>query len=674
MQFSRPFSLDFKMALSASITGAVALLVATTILLVIQGKLGRQRYEYELKALGDSLAKATATALASSDRRTAAAVFATLPGREDIVEAVVLWRDGSEFLRYDSAHPDKIPDSERQIFATPILVGSNRIGTLRLEARYRNELPELVKEDIGGLALLLLTSLGLGLLTSSPLRASIVLPLQRLLESIRRMNERGNYAARAEVNGPREMRELAQQFNQALVRMDEFLQREEKQVAISRRMIQDMENEADARERAEMELQEARQRYEVTAVAMLGTSDGLWDWDLTTNGIVFSPRWKSMLGFEDHEVSNSYETWMNLIYPEERESVAKQVQDYLAGRSATFELECRMRRKPGDCMWALYRGAALRDSSGKPFRFSGSQTDITARKIADAGLEQLHRQMIETSRFAGMAEVATGVLHNVGNVLNSVNVSATLISDRLRESKVPDLAAAAALFKEHTHDLPAFLANDPKGRVLPGYLRTGLDKLKSQHLEMLKELDSLRKNIGHIKEVVAMQQSYARASALTETLTVAELVEEALGINETAFQAHPVQIVRRFQPVPQITVDRHKVVQILVNLLSNARHAMEHLPAAEQRIELAIETNERGAITVAVRDNGVGISQENLTHIFRHGFTTRKNGHGFGLHSSANAAKEMGGSLGVWSDGTNRGACFILELPITNSNTLQKAA
>jgi PAS domain S-box-containing protein len=670
----RNLPIHARLTLAVCVAVGAALLLTVLGMFVIRVITVEQKAERELTATGRTLAARLAPELAVNDFAAAAAMLATLESNPGVARAVIRRADGSEAASFPAAGEKQGRTAGSLAIETPIQHRDRTLGSLSLTAAEFHDDYLVTSSQQGVLALVLLGALGVGLLLSRPLRQSILAPLACLTETARGVVGHGHYSARAEVRGSDEIAKLAELFNQTLERIEELEAREQHHDGELRRLRLELEKEAGERKRAEGLLQDSRQRYEITAVAMLGSSDGLWDWNMAANTIFFSPRWKSMLGFEDHEIPNSYEAWINLVANEDRDRFMKHMDDYLAGRIPTFEIECRMRCKHADAMWTLYRGAALRDSAGKPFRFAGAQTDITARKMAEAGMEQLHRQMVETSRFAGMAEVATGVLHNVGNVLNSVNVSATLISDRLRDSKLADLAAAAALFKERAHDLPAFLANDPKGKVLPGYLRAGLEKLQAGHAEMLRELDSLQRNIGHIKEVVSMQQTYARVSAPTETLTAAELVEEALRLNEPAFQAQPIPIVRKFQDVPPIAVDRHKAVQILVNLLSNAHHAMEGTPATERRIEVVIETNERGAVTIGVRDNGIGIAPENLTRIFRHGFTTRKDGHGFGLHTSANAAKEMGGSLGVWSDGPGKGACFVLELPPAEPALEQKAA
>ncbi|MDO8535076.1 MAG: ATP-binding protein [Xanthobacteraceae bacterium] len=279
-------------------------------------------------------------------------------------------------------------------------------------------------------------------------------------------------------------------------------------------------------------------------------------------------------------------------------------------------------------------------------------------------LEQAHKQLLEASRKAGMAEVATGVLHNVGNVLNSVNVSATLVTDSIGKSKVSGLARAVALLQEHELDLGAYLGSDPRGKLLPGYLLQLAEHLQADQDENLKELNFLRQNIDHIKEIVAMQQTFATAYGVEECVDVRELLEDSLRMNLSALSRHGVEVIRDIDAVPLTMLDKHKVLQILVNLVSNAKHACDESGRTDKRLTMGLASVD-GRVRFSVTDNGVGIPAQNLLQIFNHGFTTRKGGHGFGLHSGALAAKELGGSLQAQSDGVGLGATFTLELPLT---------
>jgi signal transduction histidine kinase len=123
-----------------------------------------------------------------------------------------------------------------------------------------------------------------------------------------------------------------------------------------------------------------------------------------------------------------------------------------------------------------------------------------------------------------------------------------------------------------------------------------------------------------------------------------------------------VSLVREFEKVPSMNVEKHKILQILVNLVRNAKYACHDSGREDKRLTIRM-TNGPERVRISVIDNGVGISTENLTRIFNHGFTTRKDGHGFGLHSGSLAAKQLGGELRVHSDGLGLGATFTLELP-----------
>jgi ligand-binding sensor domain-containing protein/signal transduction histidine kinase len=325
---------------------------------------------------------------------------------------------------------------------------------------------------------------------------------------------------------------------------------------------------------------------------------------------------------------------------------------------------------------ALHRMAVLENLVGKRTRelkiakeaaeaaVSQKNESIVALKKAEVERERLHQELVEASRQAGMAEVATGVLHNVGNVLNSVNVSSSLLSDLAKKSKVTFVGRVAALLNEHTADLSEFLSHDPKGRQLPDYLSKLAIELKQEQAATLQELAGLDKNIGHIKDIVSMQQSYATVAGVTTHVKVNDLLEDALKMNSTGLVRHDVKVIREFDETsPEIIVDRHKVLQILVNLIRNAIHACNDLGGQDKRLTARVVVTE-GQLKISVIDNGIGIPQENLKRIFNHGFTTRKDGHGFGLHSSSLAAKQMGGNLSVHSDGPRMGATFTLELPL----------
>lgn len=317
----------------------------------------------------------------------------------------------------------------------------------------------------------------------------------------------------------------------------------------------------------------------------------------------------------------------------------------------------------GRVTWVHTSKLPLRNEHGAIIGTFGLSRDVTRAKEMEAALEKSQKELRGVSRMAGMAEVATGVLHNVGNVLNSLNVSTTLIATTLRHAKTDRLAKAADLLHEHAADLGAYLTQDPKGRLVPGFIASLAGHFAEDRARLLQEIGSLQKNVDHIKEIVSMQQTYATMVGVVEPLEAASLLEDAVRMNTAALARHDVRVERDFAAVPPLLAERGKILQILVNLVSNAKYACDAGPRPDKVITLRLAPAPAGRVHLVVQDNGVGIPAENLTRIFQHGFTTKAGGHGFGLHSSANAAREMKGTLTVHSDGPGTGAIFTLELP-----------
>lgn len=292
--------------------------------------------------------------------------------------------------------------------------------------------------------------------------------------------------------------------------------------------------------------------------------------------------------------------------------------------------------------------------------------DVTERNRAQRALDEANKKLMITSRQAGMAEVATGVLHNVGNVLNSVNVSASMIAQTIHESKSRGIKKAADLLNANRENLPAFFAPEGKGSVFMEYLAALASQMENERANQLTELELLSRNITHIKKIVAMQQNYAKVGSMLERQSARDVAMEAIQLTSRDLAQHSIRSnVQCADDARFVYTDRHKVLQILVNLISNARQAMCDVPHADRLLSISVTRAPRGAIRFSVKDQGCGIPREHLTRIFNHGFTTKKDGHGFGLHGAAIAARELHGSLSVHSDGPGRGATFTVELPAT---------
>jgi signal transduction histidine kinase len=288
--------------------------------------------------------------------------------------------------------------------------------------------------------------------------------------------------------------------------------------------------------------------------------------------------------------------------------------------------------------------------------------EATLRRLADAQM-----RLVSLSRMAGMAEVATGVLHNVGNVLNSVNVSNQVINEALDGSKLTALGDVARMLASRSADLPTFLTDDPKGRMMIPILGKLVERLGAEHASIRTENLAVRERIEHIKVIVGRQQRYAKSDAVNEECSVGQLIDEAAALTAGTFADNGIAISRELGQTPVLRVDRHQILQILINLLSNAKHAVQDANRSDGAVALSSGVDDLGRVYIRVRDNGVGIPEANMSRIFQHGFTTRAEGHGFGLHGAGNAARALGGELTCTSDGPGTGATFTLTLPVEAS-------
>lgn len=279
-------------------------------------------------------------------------------------------------------------------------------------------------------------------------------------------------------------------------------------------------------------------------------------------------------------------------------------------------------------------------------------------------LEGARAALVEAARTAGKSEIATGILHNVGNLLNSVNVSAGLVRERARSLRAEDMASLAKVLDENAKDLASFVGKDPRGRHLAPAVAMLGKHFAGEKQALLRELDALHGTVADMRELVNAQQAYAVRASVLEATEIPEVVRRALALtNDASAPDAALEVVEKFDPVPVVRVDRHKVLTILVNLIQNARQAMDASEGGRKRLTLEVSAIPGGRVRIAVGDTGVGIASDSLTRIFSLGFSTKKSGHGFGLHSAANLATELGGHLAARSDGPGRGATFVLEFP-----------
>jgi len=291
------------------------------------------------------------------------------------------------------------------------------------------------------------------------------------------------------------------------------------------------------------------------------------------------------------------------------------------------------------------------------------EKEIEERLRMEQEIEKGHKQLLATSRLAGMAEVATSVLHNVGNVMTSVNVLSSAIVKQVHQSKVPNVTRLGDLLRQNQEHLDKFITEDQRGQMLPTYVSDLGGHLAQEQSTLIEKVNALKENIHHINEIVALQQDYTSVTGLLEKVAPVELVENALRMQGESMKRHHIALIRQFQNLRPVTIDRHKTLQILFNLLENAKHACLQTNHAQHEVVVSLRSCDADRFELSVTDNGMGISAENLPRIFDQGFSTRRDGHGFGLHSSILMAQDMGGTLTVQSKGPGQGASFTVCLP-----------
>lgn len=394
--------------------------------------------------------------------------------------------------------------------------------------------------------------------------------------------------------------------------------------------------------------------------------DGLFQLSLDGKLLSANPAMAAILGYETPAalIAATDDPCLRALFPDG-------LRAEVAAATAPVERSAEVTRHDGVTVCLTVSARSVRDEDGAHTMVEGTVRDITRRRRAEAERDELNRQLVDASRRAGMAEVATGVLHNVGNVLNSINVSVAIVARSLSQTKLPGLLKAAKMLREHpSDDLGRFVTQDPKGSKLPEFLLRIAEHLATEQRDMEKELADLAQHLDHVKRVIAMQQGYAKAAGVNEQVVLLNVIEDSIRLQGASFERHGITVLRELAPVAAMNLDKHQLIQILVNLLTNAKHAMDRpeVPIKNLTIRTGVMPGDPTTVFVEVRDTGVGIAPENLTRIFAHGFTTKPDGHGFGLHGSALAATAMRGSLTAESDGPGRGACFRLCLPAPQAN------
>ncbi len=293
----------------------------------------------------------------------------------------------------------------------------------------------------------------------------------------------------------------------------------------------------------------------------------------------------------------------------------------------------------------------------------GSMIDITDRKKAEAELASAQQELIEKAHQAGMADIVIGTLHNVGNILNSITTSAEVMNNIIKTSNVASLKKANDLIRENRDNFEEFISNDPKGKKLAEYYLAIEEAIFNEHKEVKKHLSRLNNKVNTITEVILSQESYAGASSLTEAYQLTGIIDDALAMQAASLETSNITVIRDYNHVPKIMIQKSKLIHIFFNLINNAKDAMLNIPLEARQLTISVNKDDK-AVFARISDMGHGISKQNIERIFSHGFTTKNIGHGFGLHSCANYMTEMGGRMWAESQGEGKGATMVLRFQL----------
>jgi PAS domain S-box-containing protein len=644
LEFLRHLPVKRKLLVLTLAACGVILLLACASLFAFQVFIFKKTFVRDLSTLAAVVAANASGPVTFSDRKAAEEILDGLTAEEQIAAAQIELADGTEFATRGAAIKPGIagPISETgyrgsELFVVqPITHKEQTLGRLVIRANFHKTYTELVWLYAGILALVFGGSFVVALLVSARLQRFITEPVLNLAETARGIADRRDYSVRARKLSNDEFGLLTDAFNQMLGQI----------------------HSQDAALRAS----EGRYRllFEGSPVPMYVFDAETLRFAAVNDAAV------EHYGYTRAEFLGMTIRDLRAEAPPHEPSPEEKAGDSHIPRGVQHG------KKDGTFIQAELTSHEI-EFEGRRSRLVLAQ-DVTERKRAEAELARLHKELLEASRQAGMAEVANSVLHNVGNVLNSVNVSATLVADRLRNSALKDLPPAIALVREHEADVGGFFKNDPRGRQLPGFLDLLARHWTEEQAALLKETETLAGHVQHIKQVVKRQQALSGLSGLVESITVTEIVEDALEINAASLAKAGVRVQRQLTDLPPLLLDKVKIEQILVNLIRNAQEALVEAGRPDKCIRVRTEIEIGDTLNIDVADNGPGIPPEVMARLFTHGFTTKKSGHGFGLHASFLAAREMGGSLVAHSEGRGAGARFTLQLPARQAGSAAKAA
>lgn len=377
------------------------------------------------------------------------------------------------------------------------------------------------------------------------------------------------------------------------------------------------------REHLEISAEKLRISEERYALAVQGTNDGIWDLNVVTGEAYHSPRWKSILGYEEHEVGNNFKEWESRLHPDDHQRAMEAYKAHLEGRIPVYDVEFRLRRKDGSYRWVSSRAVCLRDSDGKPYRMAGSISDITERK-------RLEQQLLQSQKMESIGLLAGGVAHEFNNLLTAISGYGQVIQENIP----PD----DELLRESARNV----------------------------LKATQRAADLTRSLLAFGRKQTMKQEPVSVNAIIEN--ICRLIRMVIGEDiEVSVNLSGENLL--------INADAGQVEQVLMNLATNARDAMPR--GGRLRITAGGIAVEDGSVArydlpaagryalVSVTDTGRGIDKESLGKIFEPFYSTKKvgEGSGLGLSTAYGIIKQHNGSIQVSSE-PGTGTTFTVYLPL----------
>lgn len=365
-------------------------------------------------------------------------------------------------------------------------------------------------------------------------------------------------------------------------------------------------------------LQDSEYRWKF---ALEGADEGVWDWDIVSGDVFFSPRWKSMIGYQADEFENTFESWRDSLHPDDRDRVIAKLDDYFAGRTPLYWVEFRMRCKDGGYKWILAKGMVVaKTPAGKPQRMLGTHVDISQHKQIQEDLQQSHDALLRSN--IDLEQFAYSVSHDMRQPLRMVAGHLQFLARSLQDSLDDDQKQNLNYALEGAKRMDAMIIS------LLEYSRVGR---KTQQKDWIASSECRDEALQFIQPLAAQYQAYIDCRG----------------------------------DWPMLCASRDELSRLLQNLLVNALHY--HQTDQAPQIEVLSQIDD-DSWRLSVRDNGIGIDPKQFDRLFqffsRLQARSRFEGTGMGLALCRKIVEHHGGKIWVDSAGEGQGSCFTFEIPL----------